>query len=259
MVLTLTLQYTHLVHRTFSSLHIVKYSCNFFLVPESTAWETPLAGHCGHVHPFTWPYSSSSNLSQPLLAVLRCVLFPHKWLVPNSVRLRGREGLWEHVWVCLCVCVCLYSFVFQAAASGCDPSVNHSTARTTTSSIASTAVTTSSFLSMFPSLSSSAPPYSSLQYLLYFPQYIWSLPTLSAFSSGIRSPLSLSFSPHDLKPSPLLEPKPSPWASWCFWALYQWGCSVLVTLVSSLVLTSFESVRSFADVWLVSHVTEWLL
>lgn len=38
------------------------------------------------------------------MADLSCVLFPNKWLVPNSVRQRGMGGLWE--------CVCLYAVCF---------------------------------------------------------------------------------------------------------------------------------------------------
>lgn len=75
--------------------------------------------------------------SQPLQAVLRCVLFSHKGLQPNSIRRRGRKGLRT----CVCVCVRLNGCFFQAAVSGSDPSVNHSTARTTTGSIVTAAVT----------------------------------------------------------------------------------------------------------------------
>ena len=76
-------------------------------------------GYCIRIHPITWPYSSSGNLSQPLRAVSRCVLFPRKWLVPNNVRRRGREGLWEHVWVCprVCVCVSVCVCVFLCVSS----------------------------------------------------------------------------------------------------------------------------------------------
>lgn len=77
--------------------------------------------------------------SHPLQAVLRCVLFSHKGLQPNSIRRRGRKSLRTCVGVR--VCVRLNGSFFQTAVSGSDPSVNHSTARTTTGSIVTAAVT----------------------------------------------------------------------------------------------------------------------
>lgn len=51
-----------------------------------------------HIHPITWPYSSSSNSSSSVLPVLRCFFFfSHKRV---CVCLYCRP-------VCVCVCVCV--------------------------------------------------------------------------------------------------------------------------------------------------------
>lgn len=121
--------------------------------------------------------------------------------------------------VCLCVSVCLRvcvlcACVFQAAASGCDPGVNHTTARTTTGSIATTATTTL-LLSVSVSFSFML---SVLAVFLFLSRTYNVFPTLSptymisthcfTISSGALPFSSFSSSPHNLKLSPFLWPKP---------------------------------------------------